>query len=72
MKKQKEIKFIFVLENLQALRKHRIHIDPLNELCATNFNPNQLLGQYSSRTTEIYTHVSNHRIQKIKSHFDDL
>lgn len=32
----------------------------------------ELLGHSSSRTTEIYTHVSNHSIQKIKSPFDDL
>ncbi|MBK7233177.1 MAG: site-specific integrase [Saprospiraceae bacterium] len=32
----------------------------------------ELLGHKSSRTTEIYTHVSTHSIQKIKSPFDDL
>ncbi|MBF0695375.1 MAG: site-specific integrase [Flavobacterium sp.] len=32
----------------------------------------ELLGHNSSRTTEIYTHVSNHNIQRIKSPFDDL
>jgi integrase/recombinase XerD len=31
-----------------------------------------LLGHNSSRTTEIYTHVSTHSIQNIKSPFDDL
>jgi integrase/recombinase XerD len=31
-----------------------------------------LLGHKSSRTTEIYTHVSTHSLQKIKSPFDDL
>lgn len=32
----------------------------------------QLLGHSSSRTTELYTHVSNKSIQQIKSPFDDL
>lgn len=32
----------------------------------------ELLGHNSSRTTEIYTHVSTRDIQKIKSPFDDL
>jgi integrase/recombinase XerD len=32
----------------------------------------ELLGHKSSRTTEIYTHVSTKSIQKIKSPFDDL
>ena len=32
----------------------------------------ELLGHSSSRTTEIYTHVSTARIQQIKSPFDDL
>lgn len=32
----------------------------------------ELLGHKSSRTTEIYTHVSNQSLQKIKSPFDDL
>ena len=32
----------------------------------------ELLGHKSSRTTEIYTHVSTHNIQQIKSPFDDL
>jgi len=32
----------------------------------------ELLGHNSSRTTEIYTHVSMRRIQKISSPFDDL
>ncbi len=32
----------------------------------------ELLGHKSSRTTEIYTHVSNNSLQKIKSPFDDL
>ncbi|MDN3585111.1 tyrosine-type recombinase/integrase [Pedobacter aquatilis] len=32
----------------------------------------ELLGHSSSRTTEIYTHVSTQSIQKIKSPFDDL
>lgn len=31
-----------------------------------------LLGHNSSRTTEIYTEVSNHHLQKIKSPFDSL
>jgi integrase/recombinase XerD len=30
------------------------------------------LGHKSSKTTEIYTHVSEHSIQKIRSPFDDL
>ena len=32
----------------------------------------ELLGHKSSRTTEIYTHVSTKSVQKIKSPFDDL
>lgn len=32
----------------------------------------ELLGHKSSRTTEIYTHVSQHSLQKIRSPFDDL
>lgn len=32
----------------------------------------ELLGHNSSRTTEIYTHVSTKNIQQIKSTFDDL
>ena len=32
----------------------------------------QLLGHSSSKTTEIYTHVSVNSIQNIKSPFDDL
>lgn len=32
----------------------------------------ELLGHNSSRTTEIYTHVSNKSLQKIRSPFDDL
>jgi integrase/recombinase XerD len=32
----------------------------------------QLLGHKSSRTTEIYTHVSTRKIQEIKSPFDDF
>jgi len=32
----------------------------------------ELLGHSSSKTTEIYTHVSTKSIQLIKSPFDDL
>ena len=32
----------------------------------------ELLGHKSSKTTEIYTHISNKRLQNIKSPFDDL
>ncbi|NVJ46789.1 MAG: tyrosine-type recombinase/integrase [Cytophagia bacterium] len=32
----------------------------------------ELLGHSSSRTTEIYTHVSQKPLQNIKSPFDDL
>ncbi|NVO12303.1 MAG: tyrosine-type recombinase/integrase [Bacteroidales bacterium] len=32
----------------------------------------EILGHKSSKTTEIYTHVSTQSIQKIKSPFDDL
>jgi integrase/recombinase XerD len=32
----------------------------------------ELLGHSSSRTTEIYTHVTEKSIQKIRNPFDDL
>jgi len=32
----------------------------------------EILGHSRSTTTEIYTHVSNHNIQKITSPFDNL
>lgn len=32
----------------------------------------ELLGRKSSKTTEIYTHVSTKSLQNIKSPFDDL
>ena len=32
----------------------------------------ELLGHKSSKTTEIYTHVTEKSLQKIKSPFDDL
>ncbi|NVK49355.1 MAG: tyrosine-type recombinase/integrase [Cyclobacteriaceae bacterium] len=32
----------------------------------------ELLGHRSSKTTEIYTHVSTKSLQNIKSPFDDL
>jgi integrase/recombinase XerD len=32
----------------------------------------ELLGHKSSRTTEIYTHVTEKSLQKIRSPFDDL
>ncbi|HOL54253.1 MAG TPA: tyrosine-type recombinase/integrase, partial [Candidatus Paceibacterota bacterium] len=32
----------------------------------------ELLGHKSSKTTEIYTHVSQKSLQKIKSPFDEL
>jgi integrase/recombinase XerD len=32
----------------------------------------ELLGHNSSKTTEIYTHVSTKNIQRMKSPFDDL
>jgi len=32
----------------------------------------ELLGHSSSKTTEIYTHVSTKSLQQIKSPFDDL
>ena len=35
-------------------------------------NIQELFGHKSSRTTEIYTHVSTQSLQKIKSLFDDL
>ncbi|MCV2486502.1 tyrosine-type recombinase/integrase [Flavobacterium sp. SH_e] len=35
-------------------------------------NIQELVGHNSSRTTEIYTHVSIKSLQQIKSPFDDL
>jgi integrase/recombinase XerD len=32
----------------------------------------KIMGHNSSKTTEIYTHVSTKNIQQIKSPFDDL
>ena len=32
----------------------------------------EILGHNSSKTTEIYTHVTDNSIRKIKSPFDDL
>ncbi len=32
----------------------------------------ELLGHKSSKTTEIYTHVSTQSLKKIRSPFDDL
>jgi len=32
----------------------------------------ELLGHQSSKTTEIYTHVTDNGLKKIKSLFDDL
>jgi integrase/recombinase XerD len=32
----------------------------------------ELLGHKSSKTTEIYTHVSNRLLQQVRSPFDDL
>ena len=32
----------------------------------------ELLGHSSSKTTEIYTHVSNRLLQQVRSPFDDL
>jgi len=32
----------------------------------------EILGHKSSRTTEIYTHVSTKSLQNVKSPFDDL
>ncbi len=54
------------------MRKNRIHRDLLKERSTANFKPNGLVGQYSSRTTEIYTHVSTQSLLKIISPFDTL
>lgn len=68
----------------QALNKARINkpvtLHWLRHSYATHLLENgtdlryiqELLGHTSSKTTEIYTHVSTHSIQKIKSPFDDL
>ena len=43
-------------------------LESVTDLCYIQ----ELLGHSSSRTTEIYTHVSTKNIQQIKSPFDDL
>jgi integrase/recombinase XerD len=67
-----------------ALRKAGIKKDvgvhSLRHSYATHLHENgldiryiqELLGHKSSRTTEIYTHVTTKSIQKIRSPFDDL
>jgi len=53
---------------LTAVRRPRFINDE-----ATNFaEGEELLGHRSSKTTEIYTHVSQKSLQNIKSTFDDL
>lgn len=67
-----------------ALKKSKINkkatIHTLRHSYATHLHENgtdlriiqELLGHKSSKTTEIYTHVSNKSLQNIKSPFDDL
>ncbi|MBU6324391.1 MAG: tyrosine-type recombinase/integrase [Bacteroidetes bacterium] len=58
---------------IQALKK-------MERCCATQLPESgtdlgyiqELLGHNSSRTTEIYTHVSEKNLQAIRSPFDDL
>jgi len=68
----------------QALVKAKIHkpvtLHWLRHSYATHLLENgtdlryiqEILGHSSSRTTEIYTHVSTKSLQNIKSPFDDL
>jgi site-specific recombinase XerD len=58
-----------------------VHRWEYRQRCYTNLLPEsgtdlryiqELLGYNSSRTTEIYTHVSQHNLQQIRSPFDYL
>jgi integrase/recombinase XerD len=60
--------------------KKPVSLHWLRHSCATHMLENgvdlryiqEILGHKSSKTTEIYTHVTNKSLQKIKSPFDDL
>jgi integrase/recombinase XerD len=80
--KYSEESLAFVLKKALSLTKIKkpVSLHWLRHSCATHMLENgvdlryiqEILGHKSSRTTEIYTHVSTKSLQKIKSPFDDL
>lgn len=80
--KYSEESLAHVLKKALSLTKIKkpVSLHWLRHSCATHMLENgvdlryiqEILGHKSSKTTEIYTHVTNKSLQKIKSPFDDL
>ena len=80
--KYSEESLAHVLKKSLSLTKIRkpVSLHWLRHSCATHMLENgvglryiqAILGHKSSKTTEIYTHVTNKSLQTIKSPFDDL